>query len=206
MRKILPVLLFTISFAQFEAGQKAISGELSDFSRNVTTWTSGGDKIKYTDATIRFNSRVSYFVIDNLAISFGLGYEMNDQAWECNDDECTSEWHGEELPSETLDPFGYMIGGSYYWKNLYGHASFHDASSYIDNDSYLALGAGYMVELSTGIYFDMKAEYRCLFSDIPQIPENAPEEGTLIGDILAAPGTESINLNLYGSIGVTVLF
>ena len=203
---IMIILFFSLSFSQFEAGQKAIGGEVSDFSREISTWTYQDDEIKYIDATIGLNSTVSYFIINNLAISVGIGYKMNNKAWECNDQECSDEWFGDEIVSKIVNPFSYMIGGAYYRKNVYGHASFYDLSSEIDDDSYFAFGAGYMLELATGIYFDVKAEYRYLLSEALETPNDTPEIGTRIGNILNATNVESKNLNLYGSIGVTVVF
>ena len=198
------------SFSQFEAGKKAVGGEVSTFRSDITTWTLGSDEIKYSDTVIGLNSTGSYFIIDNLAISVGLEYTINNQTWECNGDECSNEWFqldsGVGSIPEVISPFGFMIGGAYYKGNSYGHASFNDPSSEDENDSYIAFGGGYMLELASGIYLDTKVEYRYSLSETPQIPSSAPAEGTLIGNILNNSDIESTNLKLYGSIGVTVVF
>ena len=202
---IIFIIMVCFSFSQFEAGKKAVGGEVSTFESDITTWTLGSEKYKYSDTVIELNATGSYFVIDNLAITVGLGYTMNNQTWECNDEACGDDMLGDEY-TEPVDPFGYMIGTAYYQGNSYAHTSFNDPSSEDENDSYLAFGAGYMLEIASGIYIDTKVEYRYSLSDTYSVPSSAPSIGSPIGDILNSSDIESTNLKLYGSIGVTVVF
>ena len=207
---IIFIIMVCFSFSQFEAGKKAVGGEVSTFTSNITTWTLGNDEIKYSDTVIGLNSTGSYFLIDNLAISVGLEYTLNNQNWSCNNEECSDDWFllesGVGSVPDMVSPFGFDIGAEYYRGNSYAHASYNDPSSEDENDSYLALGAGYMLKISDGIYLDTKVEYRHLFSGTAEIPINSPQVGTPIGDIINASDIESTNLKLYGSVGVTVVF
>jgi hypothetical protein len=203
---IIFIIMVCFSFSQFEAGKKAVGGEVSTFTSDITTWTLGNDEIKYLDTVIGLNSTGSYFLIDNLAVSIGLEYTLNNQSWECNNEECSDDWFGVGNTSDVVSPFGFNIGAQYYKGNSYAHASYNDPSSEDEDDSYLAFGGGYMLELASGIYLDTAVEYRHSLSSTAQIPNNSPTLGTPIGDILNASDTESTNLKLYGSIGVTVVF
>ena len=207
---IIFITMVCFLFSQFEAGKKAVGGEVSTFTSDITTWTLGSDKIKYSDTVIGLNSTGSYFLIDNLAISIGLEYTLNNQSWECNNEECSDDWflleNGVGSTPDIVSPFGFNIGIEYYKGNSYAHASYNDPSSEDEDDSYLAFGGGYMLELASGIYLNTAVEYRHLLSSTAHIPNNAPALGTPIGNILNASNIESTNLKLYGSIGVTVVF
>lgn len=205
------IVMVCFSFSQFEAGKKAVGGQVTTFKSDVTTWTFENDEIKFIDSVIGINNTGAYFVIDNLALSFGVQYVINNQTWKCNDEDCPDEWFitTDGVTDYSVDiqsPFGYMLGGAYYRGNTYAHASYVDPSSIDEDDSYLSFGGGYMFEVASGIYIDTKVEYRHSFSDNPVVSDQAPPLGTPIGNILNATDVESTSLRLYGSMGVTVVF
>jgi len=208
------VIIFTImtclSFSQFEAGKKAVGGQVSTFKSDVTTWKYDGDEIKFTDTAIGLNNTGAYFVIDNLSILFGVQYVLYNQTWECNGSDCSDDWftgfNDINYAIELENPFGYMLGSAYYFGNSYAHASYVDPSSINDDDSYMSFGGGYMLEMAPGIYLDTKVEYRHSLSETSIVSVSAPPTGTPIGDILNASDVESSSLQLYGSMGVTVVF
>jgi len=220
-KMIIPILLVGLSFAQFEAGKKMVGGKVADFDMDMFTWTVGDAEVALTDMTVELDAAGSYFVIDNFAVSFGLKYTMNNATWTCDEEECdeylfwTAEDYYEYLATGTagtdpvvLSPFGFMIGGSYHMGNTYGFGSFNDPSSEDDTDSYIAFCGGYMHELASGVYLDVRAEYRHSLAgdNTAPTPDGLIPQGSMMDVLLMTSATESTALGLVGSAGITVVF
>ena len=225
-KMIIPILLVGLSFAQFEAGKKMVGGKVADFDMDMFTWTVGsGDdagEVALTDMTVELDAAGSYFVIDNFAVSFGLKYTMNNATWTCDGEECEEMlfWTAEDYMNymmggtgggtgpEVLSPFGFMIGGQYHMGNTYGFGSFNDPSSEDDTDAFLAFGGGYMHELASGVYLDVRAEYRHSLAgdNTAPTPEGLIPAGSMMDVLLMTSATESTALGLVGSAGITVVF
>ena len=221
-KMIIPILLVGLSFAQFEAGKKMVGGKVADFEMDMFTWTVDDAEVALTDMTVEFDAAGSYFVIDNFAVSFGLKYTMNQVEWTCDDEECEEMlfWTYQDYydyvygggtggtAPEVLSPFGFMVGGSYHMGSTYGFGSFNDPSSEDDTDSYLAFGGGYMHELASGVYLDVRAEYRYSLAgdNTAPTPEGLIPEGSMMDVLLTTHATESTALGLVGSAGITVVF
>ena len=227
---IISILVVSLSFAQFEAGKKMVSGKVADFATEAYAWDTSHmysgthnllfdyDEVTLADTQMLINGSGSYFVIDNFALSFGLSYELNMNTWQCDGGDC-SDWFFTDptaltsMPApEVLSPFGFMIGGQYHMGDAYGFGAFSDPSSEDETDAYLSLGGGYMLELASGIYLDTRVEYRMMMSGGDDAePAAAPEDVLPSGSYAEAALSgnsyvTSTQVPLTGTVGITVVF
>ena len=227
-RMIISILVVSLSFAQFEAGKKMVSGKVADFNMEMYTWDTSSslnvfaqylniDEVTLADTEMMINASGSYFVIDNFALSLGLSYTLNNLTWMCNGSECadgflydyTTGLANEEIP--VLSPFGFSIGGQYHMGDAYGFGSFADPSSEAENDAYLSLGGGYMLELASGIYLDTRVEYRMMMGGDEDAAPAAPPSDMIPSNsyadlMLNSAYTTSSQVPLTGTVGITVVF
>tara|TARA_B100002051_G_C16674665_1_gene606426 strand:- start:183 stop:884 length:702 start_codon:yes stop_codon:yes gene_type:complete len=229
---IIPILMVCLSFAQFEAGKKMVSGKVADFKTQMYTWDTSSslnvyahnylfdyDEVTLADTEMMINATGSYFLIDNFALSFGLSYTLNNKTWLCDGSDC-NDWFFTDMTAsssvaapEALSPFGFMLGGQYHMGDAYGFGSFSDPSSEAEDDAYLSIGGGYMYELASGIYLDTRVEYRMMMSggdDEDSEPIALPSEvvpyGSYAQAALNSPYTSATQTPLTGTVGITVVF
>jgi len=230
-KMIIPILLVGLSFAQFEAGKKMISGKVADFETQAYTWDTSHamsgthwgslfdyDEVTLADTEMMINASGSYFLIDNFALSVGFSYTLNNNTWQCDGADC-SDWFFTDMTAatigtapEALSPFGFSLGGQYHMGDAYGFGSFSDPSSEVDTDAFLAIGGGYMYELASGIYLDVRAEYRMMMgggddAEPVAAPADVLPSGSYAQYALSGnPNVTSTQVPLTGTVGITVVF
>ena len=139
MKKMLTItaiagLLVSMSFANWTEGTKSVGGGF--------TWSSSKTGTNDAVTTMIVNPAVGYFVMDNMAVNFGLAYSK------VGDFDATTGWN---------------IGGTYYMNEWYGNAAYGTTGA--DDSNYLRFGGGYLHSLSDGIYLNTGLQYNMGMGD-----------------------------------------
>ncbi|GEM_PF-1738049 len=130
---------------QFTKGTKTLSA-------NVTGLDFGVTKIKdVDDSLINFGimAKGSYFVIDNLAITAGLGFDY------------------EKFGDEKTNSFAFTVGGKYYIVNgLYGGLAYEGLKQKdVDMASFGKIEVGYDIYISENVFFEPAVYFKKGFGD-----------------------------------------
>lgn len=131
---VIAILCMNTASAQFEKGSKTLSA-------NVTGLNLGFTSIKDADDThIDFNimAKGSYFIIDNLAITVGLGLAY------------------QEIGDYNDHVFQFEVGGRYYlYQGLYGALAYEGGKMrFSDLASFGKIEVGYDFYISENVFFE----------------------------------------------------
>jgi len=150
MKKVILIMLVAVlgistASAQFEKGAKTLSANVTGLSLDFT-------KVKDADdmqIDFGFMAKGSYFVIDNLAVTAGLGFEYS------------------KLGDLNSNAFAFEIGGKYYfYEALYAGLAYEGLKiKDIDMESWGKLEVGYTYYITENVFFEPALYFKQGFGD-----------------------------------------
>ena len=142
---LVAVLGVATANAQFEQGKKTLSANATGLGLDFT-------KVKDVDdmqIDFGFRAKGSYFVIDNLAVTAGLGFGYT------------------KMGDFNSNAFNFEIGGRYYfYQALYGALAYEGSKAKdVDMESWGKLEVGYDFYITENVFFEPALYFKKGFGD-----------------------------------------
>lgn len=197
MRYIIILSLFAcFCFPQFEGGKKSIGGGV-EFYRSSVKFTLSDEDVEVLETSTAIKPKGEYFVSDKISIGGEISYTMLTNIITIEGDEIYNS--GDDPDFE--NPMGFGFFGRYFMGTTYGHIGYYEPDNTSDGDEYLGIGAGYLMPLTDTIFIDSNFTYRHLVNVKDHAITTASEYGNTDTDLDTPSG-----MQIYGSIGITVIF
>lgn len=137
--------------SKFAKGGKTISANVTGLDLGFNKTTDGGGFDDYINFDL--SAKGSYFVIDNLAVSAGLGFGYG-------------KW-GKDNGDTNTNAFNFEVGGRYYfWNYLFGGLAYQGYKvKDIDYASYGRVDVGASLYISERVFFEPSIYFRQGFGD-----------------------------------------
>ncbi len=199
-KTMISILMFCLSFAQFEAGKKSIGGGV-EFNRSSMKYTIPDiGELEMTETKTEIKPSGEYFVTNNLSLGGSLTYSMITKTISIDEVE---EYNSGDDP-DFENPMGFGFYGKYFMGTAYGHLGYYEPDNSEKGDEFLGIGLGYVMPLTDNIYIDSSVTYRHLLNAKDGIESTLEDNGYGIYNEIS--GIEVSPTKFSGSVGVIVIF